>query len=185
MEIKKVQLIEILGSEIAMGSASAREVKKKLKSLVGKFDCSDVFELSLAHIQVMDSVFARDCIFSIAKFYRTRKWFYLTQLPEDRISFNLQCASRVEDQPVICIAQGKKQYISSSLDKRALGILNLLDHHESINSVKVAEHFDVSIQNASGRLKSLYDQGLVRRHQIQSVTGGLEYAYQSAIKHIN
>jgi predicted transcriptional regulator len=50
-----------------------------------------------------------------------------------------------------------------------------------VTSSHVSKHFDISAQNASGRLKKLHATGLVLGQKEVAESGGLEFVYRSIV----
>jgi DNA-binding MarR family transcriptional regulator len=58
-------------------------------------------------------------------------------------------------------------------------MFNYIDGFECVHAVEIAKRFNISIQNASTRLKRLFDKGYLVRVELSSPTGGVEYQYHT------
>lgn len=60
-------------------------------------------------------------------------------------------------------------------------LLDFVIAKKIVTSSHVSKHFDISAQNASGRLKKLHATGLVLGQKEVAESGGLEFVYRSIL----
>jgi len=58
-------------------------------------------------------------------------------------------------------------------------ILVFIMKKESVTTSMVADEFDLTVQNASGRLKKMLDQGLLLGSKENAESGGHEYRFKA------
>ena len=75
------------------------------------------------------------------------------------------------DQDIQILGQKKK--------KKNLDILELKKKKKKVTTALVANAFDISVPNASSKLKKLVDDGYILRFEETAETGGIEFIYQS------
>jgi predicted transcriptional regulator len=74
---------------------------------------------------------------------------------------------------------GQVTFIGPSLNESTKELVLLVFKHGQITTANVAKALDISVQNASTRLKKLVSDGLVMRSEEIASSGGKEFIYKA------
>lgn len=174
-----VKLLDLTqGNTHPFGNVLGREVFKRLQRVVDSHPISQAFEISLDGVVATDSSFPRESVISLAKQLRGEKWFYITHMSSPDLIDNWDYAAKAKQQPLVLIdGGGKPKVIGLDTSGAAKDMLDFVLAQKGISTANVAKALDISVQNASTRLKKLADEGLVIRREASAITGGIEYLY--------
>lgn len=180
MIIKLLDLTK--GEDHPFGNAMGKEVFKRFIDCVDSYPNQKVFEVSLEGIKATDSSFPRESIISGVKQYRGEHWFYLSHLEDRDLIDNWAYAAKAKQQSLIIETASKPIVIGPDITPTRQKLLYFVLDKGRVTTALVAEALDVSVQNASTKLKQLSNEGLILRSEESSLTGGKEYIYYSPLK---
>jgi len=69
------------------------------------------------------------------------------------------------------------------LTKSDIELIEHIKNKRGVSAADISEHKGVSMQNASTKLKRLFDQGYLIRRELNSISGGIEYIYWDSFAH--
>ena len=95
---------------------------------------------------------------------------------------NWDYAAKAKNQNLIVLQNRRFRMLGPTLNAGTIDLLRYIYSKDVVTTSKVAEKFTISTQNASGRLKKMYNQGLILGSKEIAVSGGVEYRFR-AIKH--
>jgi len=167
-----IKLIDLVGNPFAFGNEMGRRVFGKLQQIVDNNPQENVFGISLEGIEATDASFPRESVISLAKLLREDKGFYLIQVMSKDLLDNWSYAAIAKDQPIF-VYDNSYKIIGPALTE---GTKQLMKNEFTTTSM-VASEFDISTQNASGKLKKLYHQGLILGKKEVAESGGHEFVY--------
>ena len=75
--------------------------------------------------------------------------------------------------------QGNRIWIGPEIKSATKDLLDFIYQQDSVTTAMIAESFDVSAQNASGKLKKLHNQGFIIGRKEVAESGGLEFIYRA------
>ena len=176
-----VRLRDLTKNAHPFGNSEGKEVFRKLLDLVEQSPGTEVFGISLNGIEATDASFPRESVISVAKQLRGEKGFYLTDLSNRDLIDNWSYAARAKDQPLVIWNNGDFEIIGPDLNKSTRDLIEHVLFKGAVLASQVASDLELSVPNASTRLKSLVSQGFIRRIEDVADSGGIEYRY-SAIK---
>lgn len=176
-----VRLRDLTKNAHPFGNSEGKEVFRKLLDLVEQSPGTEVFGISLNGIEATDASFPRESVISVAKQLRGEKGFYLADLSNRDLIDNWSYAARAKDQPLVIWNNGDFEIIGPDLNKSTRDLVEYVLSKGSVLASQVASDLELSVPNASTRLKSLVSQGFIRRIEDVADSGGIEYRY-SAIK---
>ena len=108
-----------------------------------------------------------------------RRDFFLKDAVEEVID-NWDYAAKAKDQNVIVYQTGGSYVIiGPKLSDNIKSALDFVIEKGVATTSKIAKKFDVTPQNASARMKKLYDLGLVLCSKETAETGGPEFVYRA------
>ena len=130
---------------------------------------------------VFDASFAREALVRLAKHYRKKKGICLLDADMEMLRLNLLAPVLSLDQPMPYYSGGVFDHIKTDKigvpSKTNLPIFKFVFDNGTTSASEVAEHFDHKVNNASTKLKSLYEEGFLLRTEDKSDSGGVEYQY--------
>lgn len=172
-----IKLLDILEDPIAIGNEEGGEAYQALSRLVNQYPDQIIFEISLEGIDATDASFPRESVVSLAKSLRGEKAFFLTGFKNKDIIDNWSYGAEAKAQPLLILDSGRRFWIGSKVKSATLELLDYIYDQESVTTSMVANHFDVSAQNASGKLKKLHNQGFIVGKKEVAESGGHEFVY--------
>lgn len=176
-----VRLREFTKNERPFGNIEGKLVFHKLSEFVAKHPKVDIFGISLEGIEVTDASFPRESVVSLAKQLRGEKGIFLTNLSDRDLIDNWNYAAEAKDQPLVIWKDDGFEIIGPELNKSARELIEYVLKKGSVLASQVASDLNISVQNASTRLKNLVKQGYILRSEDVADSGGIEFKY-SAIK---
>lgn len=177
----KIKLINFTISDLPNGNVQGKETFRKLSEFVDSQPAYQIFGLSLEGIKATDISFPRESVLSIAKLYRGQKGFYLEGMNQnDRDLFdNWQGAAAAKNQPMVIWYDNSYEIIGPEISKSNLELINYVLENKTLTTSKVAFGLDISVHNASTKLKKLVDQGYIMRSEDVAESGGIEFIYHA------
>lgn len=176
-----VNLRTLTSNERPFGNIEGKNVLRKLSEFVELNPNADVFGISLEGIEATDASFPRESVVSLAKQLRGEKGFFLTHLSNRDLIDNWNYAAQAKDQPLVIWNGGSFEIIGPELNKPTRELVEYVLKKGSVLASQAASDLDLSVQNASTRLKNLVLQGYLLRSEDVADSGGVEFKY-SAIK---
>jgi len=169
-----------VGEPIFFGNDSGRAVFQELQKEIAAAPDVQVFGISLDGIRATDASFPRESVVSLVKMLRGEKGFYLEGFVNNDLLDNWDYAAKAKDQYII-VRQGQKKYrvIGPDLNDSMKSLLDFVMREGEVTTAMVAKKFDISVQNASARMKRLHQAGLVLGSKESAETGGLEYVFKA------
>ncbi|GKX50321.1 winged helix-turn-helix domain-containing protein [Budvicia aquatica] len=177
----KILLSEVVGCDHAFGNDEGRDAYVKISKIVDAYLSCDVFAISLEGMRFTDASFPRESVISLAKSLRGEKGFYLTDVPSKDLLDNWSYGALAKDQPILVKSDASYEVLGVKLSSTVKELLDFVVSRKMVTTSNVAKHFDISAQNASGRLKKLYETGLILGQKEVAESGGLEFVYRSII----
>jgi hypothetical protein len=178
---KTINLFQVAGKKTSLvGNSLGKVVFQGLQREVDNAPGVDVFGISLEGVTATDASFPRESVVSLAKLHRGEKGFFLEGLDNPDLRDNWDYAAKAKDQPVI-VRSGVHDYtvIGPDLTEGMRELLDFVICEGTVTTSKVAKQFDISVQNASAKMKRLYMAGLVLGSKQDAETGGIEYVYKA------
>ncbi|MEJ6079146.1 MarR family transcriptional regulator [Vibrio sp. 1-Bac 57] len=177
----KILLSEVVGSDHAFGNDEGSEAYIKIKKIVDTHPSCDIFSISLEGMRFTDASFPRESVISLAKSLKGEKGFYLCKVPSKDLLDNWSYGASAKDQPLIVKNVSGYDVLGIKLSSTVKELLDFVITNKMATSSNVAKYFDISAQNASGRLKKLHATGLILGQKEVAESGGLEFVYRSII----
>ncbi|MBI4938994.1 MAG: MarR family transcriptional regulator [Nitrosomonadales bacterium] len=174
-----LKLLDFTNNDHPFGNVQGKEIFRKLADYIDDHPSVVIFGISLAGIEATDASFPRESVISIAKQYRESRGFYLEQVQNPDILDNWNYAARAKDQPLVYWNKNKYKILGPELTSASAELVNYVLTKGSVLASQAAVDLDISVQNASTRLKKLVDQGYILRTEDVAESGGIEYVYQA------
>lgn len=179
-----IYLCQVTGQqEFLSGKEPGKAAFQKLQQAVDDAPGVAIFTISLKGILATDASFPRESVISLIKLYAGEKGFCVSDFSSDDLVDNWDYAAKAKNQAVIVDnGRGKYHVIGPELSEGARELLDYVMKESVVTTSKVAKKFDISVQNASARMKKLHDMGLVLGTKENAESGGLEYVYKAIKK---
>ena len=174
-----IKLRDFTNDDHPFGNKQGRETFGKLLDFIDGHPASNVFGISLNGIVATDASFPRESVISLAKSKRGEIGFYLTEFESKDVVDNWDYAAKAKEQAIIILLDNGYDLIGAGLNSGQRELLDFIMKEGVVTTSKVANKFDVSAQNASGRLKKLHVLGLIMGSKEVAESGGMEFIYRA------
>jgi len=179
-KIPTIDFSKCAGVKNPYGSPRGKLAHDKLLSEIEKIGKVDVIGVSFLGLEGADVSFLREALVYVIKRYRKEIFFFVTDLPDEDIVANLQAAAVSGGEQVTYWSGNECRFLGSEQSTSSKLLLDLIATHRSSTTANVAEALNISVQNASTRLKRLYEEGYVMRIEETAESGGREFVYKVA-----
>ena len=177
-----MKLIEYCsGNPMPFGNQEGKKVFPQLKAIIDSAQTQKVFEISFEGIKFTDSSFARESILLLAKMYRGQKGIFLSYFDPEYVDMldNWDYAAGKVGQPILVKMGGDIRLLGNQLSSSNKEVFDLVMKAKAITTSKVAAQLNLSVPNASTKLKKLVDEGYILRVEEVAESGGIEFIYKS------
>jgi hypothetical protein len=172
-----IKLVDFTSDDHPFGNTEGRKVFGQLVDYVGMHPEHQVFGISLEGIVATDASFPRESVMSLAKQYRGEKGFFLEGFTSRDLVDNWNYAAVAKEQPMVVWAQGEAELIGPKVTPSVKTLIDYVLKNRSVTASGVAEDLEITVPNASTKLKKLVSQGFILRHEEVAESGGVEYIY--------
>ena len=163
-----------------IGDDEGKLIYSKLVSFITQKPEFKIFYISIKDC-VFESSFARESLVRLAKDNRKNLGICLLDADSEMLRLNLLA-------PVFKLNQPMAYYIGDHFDhisqdkigapsKTNKPIFDFVFKNGLSSASQVADYLDMKVNNASTKLKALYEEGFLLRPEDKSDTGGVEYKY--------
>lgn len=175
-----MKLIDFTKDKTPHGNSIGREILSKMRDYIESNNNIVVFEISFEGIEFIDASFSRESIIYLAQFYKGKKGFYISNLFDQDLIDNISYAAIALDQPITLKNKDNETILIGPMPTKSnLEIYNFVKKKKQVTTSQLASTFDLSVQNASIKLKKLVDEGYILRFEEIAESGGIEYLYKS------
>lgn len=175
----QVQLRALTSGDRPFGNAEGKEVFRKLHRFVEEHPGADVFGVSLKGIAATDASFPRESVVALAKQLRNEKGFYLEHLTNRDLIDNWNYAARAKEQPLVIWEGDVFEILGPEMSSASRELVEYVLRHGPVLASQVAADLNLSVPNASTRLKNLVTHGYLMRSEDVAESGGIEYRYKA------
>lgn len=175
----KIKLRDLTARSDVHGNREGKEVYFKLLELIQNHPEYDLVEISLAGISKSDASFPRESVVSIARQFSGDKGIYLVDIdPNDSdLLDNWHYAALFKKQPLTVWFGDQYKALGPSLTDNMETLLKYVLDKKHVTASDVAITFDISVPNASSKLKKLATDGYILRIEKVAPSGGIEFVY--------
>lgn len=168
-----------MGEDTAWGRPQGRVVLDALVSFVEAHPGQQLFRMSMEGVKRIDASFASEAIVELIRRYRGSRGICLVDLSDAEMKFDIDLAAAKVGIPVT-VWNGKSVEVIGG--QPSLGNKEALEFVLSRPQARAAEFADIgvniSIANASTKLKQLWEQGFIMRSESAAESGGVEFLYR-------
>lgn len=179
--VTKIKLRDFTNSPLPNGNVQGKETFQKLFDYINNHPEFNVIGISLKDIKATDVSFPRECVVSLAKQYRGEKGFFLEGINKaDRdLVDNWKYAAYAKDQPLVIWFDDSYEIIGPDISPSNLELINYVLDKKNVTTSKIADELNITVANASTKLKKLVEHGFIMRSEVAAETGGIEYIYHA------
>lgn len=175
----RINLRSFTTDDHPFGNVQGKETFRKLADYIDAHPQAKVVGISLADIEATDASFPRESVVAVAKQYRGQKGIFLEGLKSRDIIDNWRYAAIAKEQPLVVWSTNGFEVIGPEISASNTSLIDFVLTKEVVTASQVANDLDMSVQNASTRLKKLVDQGYIMRSEVVAESGGIEYIYHA------
>ena len=172
-----IRIVDLMPRPEGWGRAMGREVFTKLLDQVDRNPDQTVFAISFAGVKRVDFSFSSETVVELARRFRGRKGFYLLDIGVPEIEENIDAAALRVDQPLLVIDAKGQHFIGLEPTAGTKEALAIVVARPQARASDIAEAIQVSVANASMKLKQLWNTGFLLRRESVADTGGVEFVY--------
>jgi len=176
-----IKLINIVGDAFVFGNDAGRDAYREISSIIDNNPSINSYEISLEGISATDASFPRESVVTLALLLRKEKGFYVTNFKSQEVIDNWSYAASAKDQPLLIVHENMKKWVGPKINDATLSLLDYIYQRNKITASQVSGEFNISIQNASAKLKKLFDKGYILGQKEVAESGGLEFVYRPII----
>lgn len=173
-----IKLLNLTKDDHPNGNVKGKAIYAELFKIIESRLDIDTFGVSLEGIVATDASFPRESVMAIAKHYIGERFFYITELKDEDLIDNWIYGADAKDQPMTIWNDNKASFIGPDMTKSVKELTDYLLIKQRVTTSEISNKFDISIQNASTRLKNIFKLGYVKRVEEVAESGGKEFIYQ-------
>ncbi len=159
------------------GRQQGRTVYQRLLQFVEENPGSVIFLISLTGVQRMDISFASEAIVELVLRFRRSKGFSIIDPVNADLTENIDAACLKKNQPITVLENQQIKMIGPKPSEGTREALEFVMDRPYARASDLATEGGVSLNNASMKLKKLWDQGFLLRQEKASDSGGVEFIY--------
>lgn len=174
----RIRLRDLTDTAKPFGNLQGKAVFRRVCEIVDQYSQPTIFEVSFDGIEATDASFARESVVSAAKFYHDQHSFFLSNITDRDLIDNWKYAAQAKKQPLmIWHSPSEFEVIGPEMTPSANELLTYVAQHGKVGTSQVASDLDISVPNASTRLKRLVTEGYLVRREDAADSGGVEFMY--------
>lgn len=174
-----IKLIDFTSSASPYGNVEGKKVFRKLLDHCEQHPRTQIFGISLKGIKETDASFPRESVVSLAKHFRSERGIYLSGLHDRDLVDNWTYAARAKEQPLSIWDGDRFELIGPELNLSTRTLVEYVYSKKSVLASQAAAALELSVPNASTRLKGLVTAGYLLRVEEVAETGGIEFQYRA------
>lgn len=174
-----VKLREFTSSASPFGNIEGKAVFRKLVDFVDANPHAKIIGVSLQGIEATDASFPRESVVALAKHFRGERGVFLTDLRDRDLIDNWTYAARAKEQPMVIWNDDAYEVIGPEMNPATRTLVEYVLDKRSVLASQAATDLDLSVQNASTRLKGLVAAGYFVRAEEAAESGGIEFKYRA------
>lgn len=172
-----IKLRDLMDADEGFGREEGTQLFGRLREEVDGLRGDEVIHLSLEGVRRTDSSFPRVSVLTLAKILRTKRGFCVVNFENQNILDNWDVAAKVEEFPLIIWKGSTARILGPQPSTAVKDVFEIVQSRSGTLASEVARKFDLTISNASNRLKKLYEEGYVWRNVRSADGGGIEHVY--------
>ena len=173
----QVSLQSYTHSSQGWGYLQGRSVRQMLQSTIAACPHETIIQISLAGMEILDVPFAREAFVLLAREEHGCRGICLTDATNPDILANCDGAATACNMPLTTWTDHHCQILGREPSAGLTPILQYVLTHSVVRANMTTIPLRISVQNASNKLKALWQAGYILRRQMCAESGSLEYEY--------
>ena len=175
-----ILLRDLMDGEDGWGTPAGRRLYDRLLRQVEQHPGGEVFRVSLRGVRRTDASFPREGFMELARRFRGKTTFFLTDADNQDLLENWDAAARKTEQPVLVLTEDNFQLLGPALSEGMRPLFELVFASSGITTAEAAAKLNQSIPNVSNKMKALWECGYIMRAENVAASGGIEFEYYVA-----
>jgi hypothetical protein len=176
-EKTKIQLRDFMSSDDGWGNDAGRALCSTLLNFVESHPECQIFEISLKKIKRTDASFPRESVAELARRFRKQLGFYLTDVENIDLLDNWDAAALKKEQPFFVWNEKGYTVIGPQPSSSNKVLIDYIVSRYETRTSDVVADLNIKVNNASMKLKQLWESGFILRREDAAETGGIEFVY--------
>jgi len=160
------------------GTSRGKQTYARLLDHIDKLKDVSIIGISFSRLEGADISFLRESLIYTIKRYSKKITFFAFNFQDEDIFANLDGAAMSGEEHLTCWVGNQCEFVGPKPTAASKVLLDMVITHRSTTTAKAAEELNISVQNASTRLKRLAEEGFLLRVEEAADTGGKEFIYQ-------
>ena len=161
-----------------LGLKTTRTTEERVRTSSTRIPKRTIFPISFEGVKQVDYSFASETVVQLARRFKGEKGFYLVDIGTPYIEENIDAAARRVEQPLVIADAKGHRFIGSEPSTGSKAALDFVVARPHARAAEIADAIQVSVANASMKLKQLWSSGFLLRRESVAETGGVEFVYQ-------
>jgi len=174
---RTITLRSLMSSPDGLGTVAGRRMQPALIGKVGASGKAELAFISLSGVRQMDVTFARETIVAMVSHHLRRHGICLTNATSEDVLENIAAAADRAQVPLVRWRGEIPQVLGPQPVAGLASALASAMAQPRVRTAQLAQVLDISVTNASTRLKRLWEGGYLMRDEVASATGGAEFVY--------
>lgn len=175
-KISHIEFVNFSKEQSPYGTIRGKQTYERLVDYIESVN-TPLIGISFKGLLMADSSYLRESIISVVKKFRDERTIFISDLTDPDIIYNLKLAANAKNQPIINWVGSKCEVFGPQPSSTNQALLDLVISNRSVTTSKASTVLDISVQNASTKLKKLFEDGYVSRTEEAAETGGKEFVY--------
>jgi hypothetical protein len=177
-KISQIKFIDFSGEPNPYGTIRGKQTYEKLVNFIESTNTL-IFGISFKGIEGADSSYLRESLISVVKRFKDERIIFIEDLTDPDVTYNLKLAANAKNQPITNWVGSECTILGPQPSSSNQALLDLVISNRSLTTSKASSTLDISVQNASTKLKKLFEDGYVSRTEEAAETGGKEFVYHA------
>lgn len=177
-KIMHITFIEFSLEPNPYGTIRGKQTYERLVNFIESSQASTL-GISFKEICGADSSYLRESLISVVKKFKDERAIFIQDLVDPDIIYNLKLAANAKNQPIVNWVGSRCEILGPQPSSSNQALLDLVIDNRSVTTSKASSVLDISVQNASTKLKKLFEEGYVCRTEEAAETGGKEFVYHA------
>jgi hypothetical protein len=173
----KIRLRDFMISDDGWGNDAGRALCGELLNFVERHPECQVFEVSLESVNRTDASFPRESVAELARRFRKQLGFYLTDVENVDLLDNWDAAALKKEQPFFVWSGKGYSLIGPQPSSTSRVLIEYVVSRYETRTSDVVSDLNIKVNNASMKLKQLWEMGFILRREDAAETGGIEFVY--------
>ena len=177
LEAQSLPLGKFMDRSEGWGRQQGRNVYQQLLQFVERNPGTVIFRISMVGVLRMDISFASEAIIELVLRFRRSKGFTIVEPSNADLTENIDAACQKKNQPITVLENQEIKMIGPKPSEGTREALQFVMDRPCARASDLATERGISLNNASMKLKNLWDQGFLLRQEKASDSGGVEFIY--------